>query len=137
MKTRPRKTAAADSYTNGLAIRRRVLGDAHVTRATRNATDFDRDFQAFITRYAWGEIWTRPGLPKKTRSLLTIAILAALGREEELKLHVRASRNTGASANEVKEVLMQVAVYAGVPAANAAFRTAKAAFEQMAEEARR
>jgi 4-carboxymuconolactone decarboxylase len=118
-------------------MRRRVLGDAHVTRATRNATDFDRDFQAFITRYAWGEIWNRPGLPKKIRSLLTIAILAALGREEELKLHVRATRNTGASANEVKEVLMQVAIYAGVPAANAAFRTAKAAFEQMAVEARR
>lgn len=137
MKTRRRKPVPADSYANGLAMRRRVLGDAHVTRATRNATDFDRDFQAFITRYAWGEIWNRPGLPKKTRSLLTIAILAALGREEELKLHVRATRNTGASANEVKEVLMQVAIYAGVPAANAAFRTAKAAFEQMAEEARR
>ena len=136
MKTRKR-VSADGAYSQGLAMRRRVLGDAHVTRATRNATDFDRDFQAFITRYAWGEIWNRPGLPKKTRSLLTIAILAALGREEELKLHVRATRNTGASANEVKEVLMQVAIYAGVPAANAAFRTAKAAFEQMAEEARR
>jgi 4-carboxymuconolactone decarboxylase len=137
MKMRSRKVSSNDSHANGLAMRRSVLGEAHVTRATRSATDFDRDFQDFITRYAWGEIWTRPGLPKKTRSLLTIAILAALGREEELKLHVRATRNTGASANEVKEVLMQVAVYAGVPAANAAFRAAKAALEQMAEERRR
>jgi 4-carboxymuconolactone decarboxylase len=137
MKMRRRNSSSNDSHRQGLAMRRSVLGDAHVTRATRSATDLDRDFQDFITRYAWGEIWTRPGLPKKTRSLLTIAILAALGREEELKLHIRATRNTGASANEVKEVLMQVAVYAGVPAANAAFRAARAAFEQMAQEKRR
>lgn len=137
MATRRPKSAAADPHADGLATRRSVLGDAHVARATRAATNFDRDFQEFITRYAWGEIWGRPGLPRKTRSLITIAVLAALGHEEELKLHVRATRNTGVSADEVKEVLMQVAVYAGVPAANAAFRAAKAAYAQMEEEGRR
>src|SRR5271167_1065552 len=105
-------------YEAGLAIRRRVLGDAHVARSLANATDFDRDYQDFITRYAWGGVWTRPGLDTKTRSLLTIAILAALGREEVLRLHVRATRNTGVSPTEVSEALMHVAIYAGVPAAD-------------------
>ena len=122
------------AYEAGLAVRRRVLGDAHVKRSLENATTFDEDFQELVTRHAWGDIWTRPGLDHRTRSLVTIALLAAGGRNEELNLHVRATRNTGATADEVKEVLLQVAVYAGVPAANTAFRIAKSAFEEMAKE---
>lgn len=122
------------TYEAGMAVRRRVLGDAHVNRATQNATDFDAEFQELITRHAWGDIWTRPGLDLRTRSLITIAILATLGREEELKLHLRATRNTGASQDDVKELLMQVAVYAGVPAANSAVRIAKQVFEEIAQE---
>jgi 4-carboxymuconolactone decarboxylase len=122
---------ADDLYERGLTVRKAVLGEAHVARASANATPFDRDFQDFITQYAWGGVWTRPGLERKTRSLLTIAMLAALGRTDELKLHIRATRNTGATREEVKEVLLQVAVYAGVPAANAAFHHAKAAYQEM------
>jgi 4-carboxymuconolactone decarboxylase len=122
------------TYEAGMAVRRRVLGDAHVNRATANATDFDAEFQEMIARHAWGDIWTRPGLDLRTRSLITIAILATLGREEELKLHLRATRNTGATRNEVKELLMQLAVYAGVPAANTAVRIAKQVFEELAKE---
>jgi 4-carboxymuconolactone decarboxylase len=121
-------------YEAGLAVRRRILGDGHVNRSLNNATTFDEDFQDLVTRHAWGDVWTRPGLDYRTRSLITIALLAAGGRYEELNLHVRATRNTGATADEVKEVLLQVAVYAGVPAANAAFRIAKSAFEEMAKE---
>lgn len=117
---------ADDRYEAGLAVRRTVLGEAHVARASAQASDFDADFQRFITEGAWGSVWTRPGLDKRTRSLLVIALMAALGREEELALHVRATRNTGASPDDIKEALMMVAVYAGVPAANAAFRLAKA-----------
>ena len=105
-----------------MAVRRAVLGEEHVERAQAGTTEFTRDFQELITRYAWGEIWTRPGLDRKTRSLLTIAILASLGRSEELRLHVRATRNTGATRDEVREALLQVAVYAGVPAANSRVR---------------
>lgn len=122
------------TYEAGLAVRRRILGDPHVNRALKNTTAFDAEFQEMITRHAWGDIWTRPGLDHRTRSIVTIALLATLGRDEELKLHIRATRNTGATADDVKEVLMQVAVYAGVPAANSAFRVAKAAFEEMAKE---
>jgi 4-carboxymuconolactone decarboxylase len=122
------------TYEAGMAVRRRVLGDAHVNRAAQNTTDFDAEFQELITRHAWGDIWTRPGLDLRTRSLITIAILATLGREEELKLHLRATRNTGASQDDVKELLMQVAVYAGVPAANSAMRIAKQVFEEIAQE---
>jgi 4-carboxymuconolactone decarboxylase len=122
------------AYEAGLAIRRRILGDAHVNRSIASATAFDEEFQELITRHAWGDIWTRPGLDHRTRSLITIALLAAGGAHEELKLHVRATRNTGATPDEVKEVLLQVAVYAGVPAANSAVRVAKAAFEEMAKE---
>ena len=122
------------TYEAGMAVRRRVLGDAHVDRATQNTTDFDAEFQELIARHAWGDIWTRPGLDLRTRSLITIAILATLGREEELKLHLRATRNTGASQDDVKELLMQVAVYAGVPAANSAVRIAKRVFEEFAQE---
>src|SRR5579862_3596152 len=122
------------AYEAGLAVRRRVLGDAHVKRSLENATIFDEDFQELVTRHAWGDIWTRPGLDHRTRSLITIAMLAALGRNEELELHVRATRNTGATPDEVKEVLMQVAIYAGIPAANSAFRIAKAALAEIAKE---
>ena len=122
------------AYEAGLAVRRRVLGDAHVTRSLENATSFDEDFQDLVTRHAWADIWTRPGLDHRTRSLITIALLAAGGHHEELKLHVHATRNTGATTDQVKEVLLQVAVYAGVPAANSAFRIAKSALEDMAKE---
>jgi 4-carboxymuconolactone decarboxylase len=125
------------AYEAGLAVRRRVLGDAHVKRSLENATAFDQDFQDLVTRHAWGDIWTRPGLDHRTRSLITIAMLAAGGRHEELSLHIRATRNTGATPDEVKEVLLQVAVYAGMPAANSAFRIAKTAFEEMAEKGAR
>ena len=114
-----------------LAVRRQVLGEAHVDRAVANTTSFDEAFQHFITRTAWGGVWTRPGLDRRTRSLLTIALMAALGHHEELKLHVRASRNTGATPEDVAEVLIQVAAYAGIPAANAAVRVAKEIFGEM------
>jgi len=109
-----------------MRIRREVLGDEHVDRAIEHMTPETEEFQDFITRYAWGEIWARPGLDRRTRSLITIAILAALGRTEELTLHLRASRNTGAAPHEIAEALLHVAIYAGVPAANSAFAIAKA-----------
>ena len=121
----------ADRHSAGMEIRRQVLGSAHVDRAVANTTAFDEAFQHFITRTAWGSVWTRDGLDRRTRSLLTIALMAALGHHEELKLHVRASRNTGASAEDVAEVLIQVAAYAGIPAANAAVRIAKETFKEM------
>jgi 3-oxoadipate enol-lactonase/4-carboxymuconolactone decarboxylase len=120
-----------DYYEAGMDVRKQVLGEAHVARATANVTDLDRDFQAFITRTAWGGVWTRPGLDRRTRSMLTIAMMASLGHEEELKLHLRASKNTGATPADIAEVLMQVAVYGGVPAANSAFRTAKEIFKEI------
>jgi 4-carboxymuconolactone decarboxylase len=116
---------------DGMKVRREVLGDAHVDRSIANRDAFNEEFQDFITRYAWGEIWTRPGLPRHTRSLLVIAITAALGRADELKLHVRAAASNGVTRDEIKEVLMQCAVYAGVPAANTAFHLAQEAFKEM------
>lgn len=110
-----------------MQVRRQVLGDEYVDRALATATDFNADFQRWITETAWGGIWSRPDLDRRTRSLVTIAVLAALGREEELALHTRASRNNGVQDAEIREVLMQVGVYAGVPAANAAFRVARRA----------
>ncbi len=112
-------------YTKGMEIRRAVLGDEHVNRAEANKTDFDADFQQFITETAWGTVWARPGLDRKTRHLLTIAMLAALGREQELALHIRATRQTGVTPDELKELFLQVAIYAGVPAANTAVTIAK------------
>ena len=123
------------AYEAGLAVRKRVLGEAHVDRAIAGASAFDREWQDFVTLHAWGAVWTRPGLEPRIRSILTIAILAVLGREEELRLHLRATRNTGATRDEIREALMQVAVYAGVPAANAAFRIAKAALAEIDSEA--
>src|SRR5947209_10400813 len=108
----------------GLHVRKEVLGDEYVEQALARTTDFDADFQRFITEMAWGSVWARPDLDRRTRSLVTIAILAALGREE-LALHLRASRNTGVDPHEIAEVLLHVAVYAGVPAANTAFAMAK------------
>ena len=115
----------------GLEVRRAVLGDVHVDRTLKNKTPFNDEFQDLITRYAWGEIWTRPGLPKHTRSIATLAMLVALNRPEELKLHLRASANTGVTRDEIKELLMQCAIYCGVPAANAAFHMAKEVFADM------
>jgi 4-carboxymuconolactone decarboxylase len=118
-------------YQQGMQVRRTVLGDAHVDRAQAQTTDVDADFQQFITEVAWGSVWTRDGLDRRQRSLLTIAMLAALGHHDELAMHLRATANTGASRTEVKEALLQVAVYAGVPAANAAFAVARRVFAEM------
>jgi 4-carboxymuconolactone decarboxylase len=107
-----------------------VLGDAHVDRSLANRTDLTTEFQNLITRYAWGEIWTRPGLPRHTRSLLTISMMVALNRSEELALHLRAAKNNGVSRDEIKEVLMQTAIYCGVPAANSAFHLAQKIFDE-------
>lgn len=120
-------------FEQGMKIRREVLGDAHVDRAEANKTDFDADFQRFITETAWGAIWSRPGLERKTRHLLTIGLLAALGQEHELAMHLRATQNTGVTAEEVKEVLLQVAIYAGIPAANSAIRIAKQVYAELAQ----
>ncbi|WP_176055573.1 4-carboxymuconolactone decarboxylase [Paraburkholderia caribensis] len=122
-------------YDAGMGVRRAVLGDAHVDRSLANRTEVTEEFQNFITRYAWGEIWTREGLPRHTRSLLTIAMMVALNRGEELALHLRAARNNGVTREQVKEVLLQTAVYCGVPAANSAFHLADKVFkEQDAED---
>lgn len=118
-----------DKFDTGMETRRAVLGDAHVDRAEAAKTEFDADFQHFITEGAWGSVWSRSGLTKRERSLITIALLAALGHDEEVAMHVRAVANTGATADDIKEALLHVAVYAGVPAANRAFRIAKRELE--------
>ncbi|MDB5773045.1 MAG: 4-carboxymuconolactone decarboxylase [Burkholderia sp.] len=122
-----------ERHVKGMEVRRAVLGNAHVDRAQDNLNEFNSEFQNLITRYAWGEIWGRPGLPRHTRSLLTIAMMVALNREEELKLHLRAAANNGVSRDEIKEVLLQAAIYCGVPAANSAFHLAQKVFKQMDE----
>lgn len=118
------------SYDDGMRVRREVLGDEYVDPAIEQTTDFTRDFQELITRYAWGEIWTRPGLDRKTRSFITLTALVALGRDEELAMHVRAALRNGLTANEIKEVLLQTAIYCGVPAANAAFAIAQRVLDE-------
>lgn len=110
----------------GMAVRREVLGDAHVDRAVANTDGFTADFQDLLTRYAWGEVWTRPGLDRRTRSCVTLAMLATLRCESELAMHVRAALRNGLTRDEIKEVLLQVAIYAGIPAANSAFSIAQA-----------
>lgn len=115
-------------HKKGMAARKAVLGREHVERAEATKDSFNSEFQDLITRYAWGEIWTRPGLPKKTRSMLTIAMMVALNRTEELKLHLNAARNTGVTREEIREVLLQTAIYCGVPAANHAFHVAREVF---------
>src|SRR5262245_38496171 len=112
-------------YEQGMAIRRAVLGAAYVDRATARTDTLDAEFQDFLTRYAWGEVWSRPGLPRHTRSLLTLAMLVALNRPDEFRMHVRAAVTNGVTRAEIAEVLMQAAVYCGLPAANAAFHLAK------------
>ena len=112
-------------FDGGMQVRREVMGNAHVDRATANATPLDADFQRWITESAWGGVWARPGLDRRTRSLITLAILAALGRDSELTGHLRASQNIGVDPAEISEMLFHVAVYAGVPAANHAFALAK------------
>ena len=120
-----------ERYAAGMAVRRAVLGDAHVDRAQAKRTELTSEFQDMITRYAWGEIWTRPGLPRHTRSLMTICMMVALNREEELKLHLRAASNNGVTRDEIKEALLQAAIYCGVPAANSAFALAQEVFREM------
>jgi 4-carboxymuconolactone decarboxylase len=114
-----------DRWQAGMDVRRAVLGDAHVDRAVANTDDFTADFQDLITRYAWGEIWNRPGLDRRTRSVITLSVLAGLGLENELAMHVRAARRNGLTPEEIKEILLQVAIYAGVPRANSAFAIAR------------
>ena len=110
-----------DAYERGMHIRREVLGDGHVDRALERAGEHTREFQELITKYAWGEIWARPGLDKRTRSCITMTALVALGRFDELELHIRAAQRNGLSSDEINEVLLQSAIYCGVPAANSAF----------------
>jgi len=123
-----------ERYEAGLAVRRQVLGEAHVDRSLQARTEFTTEFQDFITRTAWGTVWTREGLPRHTRSLLTIVMMVALGHDEEFKLHIRAARNNGVTPEEIKEVLLQAAIYCGVPAANHAFALAKPILEEQASE---
>lgn len=115
-------------YEQGMRVRRAVLGDAHVDATLRNRNDFNDAFQDLITRYAWGEIWARPGLPEETRSMLTLAMMVALNRDEELRLHLRAALNHGVTREQIQEVLLQTAIYCGVPAANSAFHIAEEVF---------
>ena len=120
-----------ERYEKGLSARRAVHGDAHVDHALQNSNDFNAPFQDLLTRYAWGEIWTRPGLPRHTRSLLTIAMLVALNRGEELRMHIRSAFNNGVTREQIQEVLLQCAIYCGIPAANSAFHSAEQVFAEM------
>jgi len=115
----------------GMKVRRAVLGDAHVDRTLAKRTEFNGDFQDFITRYAWGEVWSRPGLPRHTRSLVTLALMVALNRGDEFKMHVRAAFNNGVTRDEIKELLLHCALYAGLPAANAAYHLAEEVFAEL------
>ena len=124
----------SDPHDDGMAVRREVLGDAHVDRATAAATPFTQDFQDLITRYAWGEVWTRPGLDRRTRSVAVLTALIARGHWEELAMHVRAARTNGLTADEIGEVILQSAVYCGVPAANHAFAIAQRVLDDHEED---
>jgi 4-carboxymuconolactone decarboxylase len=127
---RGRTVVTEDAYQRGMAVRREVLGDEHVDRAVENTTAFTAPFQEFITRAAWGEVWGRDGLDRRARSMVTLAVLTALGRQEELAMHVRAARRNGLTVAEIGEVLLHTAVYAGVPAANAAFAIAQRVLDE-------
>jgi 4-carboxymuconolactone decarboxylase len=120
-----------ERYEQGLAVRRAVHGDAHVDRALHNRNDFNAPFQDLLTRYAWGEIWTRPGLPRHTRSLLTLAMLVALNRTDELRMHIRSAFSNGVTREQIQEVLLQCAIYCGIPAANSAFHSAEQVFAEI------
>ncbi len=122
--------ADSDRYDRGMRVRRSVLGDPHVDRASAQKTAFDDDFQTFITEGAWGSVWSRPNFTKRERSIVTIALLAALGQDDEVAMHVRATRNTGATKEDIKEALLHVAVYAGVPAANHAIKVIKQVYAE-------
>jgi 4-carboxymuconolactone decarboxylase len=122
-----------DRYERGMEVRREVLGDEHVDRSENATTDFDRDFRRWITEFAWGGVWSRPQLDRRTRSLITISILAAMG-SPELELHLKAARRTGATPEDIAEVFLHVGVYAGVPAANSAFAAAKRIYEENTDE---
>jgi 4-carboxymuconolactone decarboxylase len=121
-------------HERGMEVRREVLGDEHVDRAEASKTDFTADFQEFITRYAWGEIWDRPGLPRRERSVATLAALVALRAENEIAMHVRAALRNGLSADEIKEIILHTAIYAGLPAANAAFAIAQQVLDEPGPE---
>jgi 4-carboxymuconolactone decarboxylase len=121
---------ADDRFDDGMRVRREVLGDAHVDRAVAATTEFTAPFQEFITRYAWGDVWAREGLDRRTRSAVTLAVLTALHCHEELAMHVRAARRNGLTADEIGEVLLHTAIYAGVPAANAAFKIAQSTLDE-------
>ena len=121
-------------YDEGMAVRREVLGAEHVERATANATDFTHDFQQLITEYAWGGIWTRPGLDRRSRSLITLTALVARGHHEELAMHVRAALTNGLTIEEIKETFLQTAIYCGVPDANSAFRIAQGVLAELSDE---
>ena len=123
-------TSGDPTHESGMQVRREVLGDEHVDAAIQRTTGFTADFQDLITRYAWGEIWTRPGLDRRTRSCITLTALVALGRLEELEMHVRAARRNGLSEGEIKEVLLHAAIYCGVPAGNAAFAVAQRVLDE-------
>lgn len=120
-----------EGYERGMKTRRSVLGDDYVNSAEENKSEFDRDFQHHIAHAAWNSIWSRPGLSKRERSMITVAILAVLGHDEELKLHLKASKNTGCSVDDIKEVLLHIGVYAGVPVSNRAFKIAKKIFDEV------
>lgn len=123
-----------DRYESGMKVRRAVLGDAHVDRSLKRLTPLNERFQDMITRYAWGEIWTRPGIDRKARSMMTMAMLVALNRMDEFRLHIRAAINIGLTREEIEEVLLQTAIYAGVPAANSAFHAAEAVLAEIEKE---
>ena len=123
-----------EKFERGMKLRREILGDRYVDQAEANKTPFDADFQRFITETAWGTVWSRPNLDRKTRHLVTLAMLAALGKEHELTLHIRATQNTGVTPEELKEVFHQVAIYAGVPAANTAFAIAKRVYAEQSKD---
>ena len=127
-------TPEDSAYDRGMRIRREVLGDEYVDAAVGRTTEFSADFQDFITRYAWGEIWARPGLDRRTRSCITLTALVALGHLEELELHVRAAIRNGLTEQEIGEVFLQSAVYCGVPAANSAFAVARRVLSELGEE---
>jgi 4-carboxymuconolactone decarboxylase len=118
-------------YQQGLKVRTEVLGEKHVGRSLENLNDFNQDFQNFISRFAWGEVWSREGLPRHTRSLVTIAILLALGREDELRMHLRACFNNSVTKDELKELILHSSLYAGLPAANAAMHLAEEVFKEI------
>jgi 4-carboxymuconolactone decarboxylase len=124
----------SDAYDKGMKVRRKVLGDVHVDRANKAVTDFDADFQRYITENAWGAVWARDGLTLRERSMITIGLLAALGHHSEVEMHVRAARNTGATMSDITEVMLHVAAYAGVPAARAAISAAKKVYAETGGE---